>query len=33
MILTAKLGREQEDADLMLDKASTKEYSDPFKGR
>lgn len=25
--------REQEDADLMLDKASTKEYSDPFKGR
>ena len=25
--------REQEDADLMLDKASTKEYTDPFKGR
>jgi len=25
--------RDQEDADLMLDKASTKEYSDPFKGR
>lgn len=25
--------REQEDADLMLDKVSTKEYTDPFKGR
>lgn len=25
--------REQEDADMLTDKASMKEYSDPFKGR